>query len=133
MTHNQLMKACKQAEGAATRKAEHEHPGQVLQLSGRYLVAEPFLPFGDYLWDNSMAELNRMLHRAQDRGASAFYIAGIVNVASAKHRFAIGQYIANAVTLRVDFDLTEKRAPRETVRKIARELPRETIAWKTPR
>jgi len=132
MTHDQLLKACKLAENAATRKAEHEYPGQVLQHSGRYLVAEPFLPFGDYLWDNSMAEFKRVLHRAQDRGATALYIAGVVNVASAKHRFAIGQYVANAATWRVDVDLADDREPRETLRKIARELPREGIVWKTP-
>jgi hypothetical protein len=133
MTHSELIKACKDAERAAMIKAEHEHPGQVLQPSGRYLVAEPNLPFGDCLWDNSMAQLVWHKHRAQINGATAFYIIGVVNVASEKHRFSIGQYIANAATWRVDIDLTEERAPRETVRTIARSLPRETIAWKTPR
>ena len=109
MTHAELIKACKQAERKAKQEAEQNYPGQAQQLSGRYLVVEPFLEFGSSLWDNSMREFLRVLHRAQDRSASSFYITGVVNVAKEKHHFAINQYTPNAATWRVDIDLDEKR------------------------
>jgi hypothetical protein len=111
MTHAELIKACKDAERAAMRQADHTHPGQAQQLSSRYLVVEPFIPFGDYLWDNSMREFLWILHRAQDRLAEKMYVTGVVNVAKEKHRFAINQYTPNAATWRVDIDINDDRVP----------------------
>jgi len=131
MTHAELIKACKQAERKAKQEAEQNYPGQAQQLSGRYLVVEPFVNFGSCLWDNSMREFLRVMHRAQDRFAEGMYITGVINVAKDKHLFAINQYTPNAATWRVDIDLGEKR-PFDINWKdepIYREQTRETI-WK---
>lgn len=109
MTHAELIKACKLAERKAKQEAEQNYPGQEQQLSGRYLVVEPFVNFGSCLWDNSMHAFLRVMHRAQDRLADQMYITGVVNVAREKHHFAIGLFTPNAATWRVDIDLGEKR------------------------
>jgi hypothetical protein len=110
MTHAELIKACKRAERTALQQAKQNYPDHLAQqLSGRYLVVEPFVNFGSCRWDNSMHEFMRVMHRAQDRSASSFYITGVVNVAKEKHHFTINQYIANAATWRVDINLEQKR------------------------
>jgi hypothetical protein len=102
MNHARISRACKIAKELAELEALGKFPGHVLQTSSHYLVIEPFAPFGECLWDNSMAEVVRMQHRAQDKGATAFYIAGVVNVASERHCFTANQYHPAVASWRVD-------------------------------